>query len=90
MLNALFIVSTVYNDRGHNLWAYNCHMKKKAGLTINVNFGIYMELWRFKDIKQFISTVMKDKEVKKEESWSKVKGIRKLLLHLICLSLTKV
>ena len=75
MFNALLIASTVYNDRGCNLWADNCDMKKKAGVSINVNFGIYMKLWRFKQIKQFISTLMKEEEVKKDDSWWKVKGI---------------
>ena len=75
MFNALLIASTVYNDRGCNLWADNCDMKKKAGVSIKVNFGMYMKLWRFKEIKQFISTLMKEEEVKKEDSWWKVKGI---------------
>ena len=90
MFNALLIVSTIYNDRGCNLWADNCDMKKKAGVSICFNFGIYMKLWRFKEIKQFISTLMKDNEVKKEDSWWKVKGIinkfipkRRKLLHPI-------
>ena len=66
MFNALLIASTVYNDRGCNLWADNCDMKKKAGVSINVNFGMYMKLWQFKEIKQFISTLMKEEEVQKK------------------------
>ena len=40
MLNKLLIASTACHDRGFNLWACNCHMKKKAGLSINKNFDI--------------------------------------------------
>ena len=37
---------------------------------------MYMKLWRFKEIKQFISTLMKEEEeVQKKDSWWKVKGI---------------
>ena len=54
---------------------------KKAGVSINVNFGIYMKLCRFKEIKLFISTLMKGEEVKKEDSWWKVKGIIKKFIQ---------
>ena len=50
-------------------------MKNKAGVSINVDFGIYMKLWWCKEINQFISGLMKDEVVKKEYSWWKVKEI---------------
>ena len=48
---------------------------KKTGALIDVNLGIYMKLWHFKEIKPFISILMKDEKVKKEDSWWKVNGI---------------
>ena len=61
MFNTFLIVYKVYHDRGCNLGADNCNMKKKAGVSININLGIYMRLWPFEEIKQFIPTLMKDK-----------------------------
>ena len=75
IFNALLIAATAYNDRGHNLWADNRDMKKREGLSHNVDFGVHMKLWRFKEIKQFVSTLMKDEDKKKEHSWWRVKGM---------------
>ena len=44
-------------------------------MSIDVSFGIYFKLCQLKEIKQFTSTVIKDKSVKKEYSWWKFKEI---------------
>ena len=62
----MLINATAYNFRGYDLWTDNLDMKKRAGLKYNIDFGVHMKLWHFKEIKQFVSTLMKDEEIKKK------------------------
>ena len=68
MNSFFYALATEYNECGCNLWADNCDIKK-AGLSHNIDFGIYTKLWRFKEIEQFISTLMQNETVKNEDRW---------------------
>ena len=61
IFNALIIGSTVFAQSGQNLWNTNETQNKiRKKLLSNVDFGKYMKLWRFKELKSVVSKIMED------------------------------
>ena len=76
IFNALMIGSSVFAQSGQNLW--NTDEKKnkvRTKLSTNANFGKYMKLWRFKELRAFIPKIMEDRTLKeKGDDWWQFKA----------------
>ena len=64
---ALLIAASVHNEQGAQLWLEVQATKKKKGLKAHNNFGKYMKQWRFKEIKQRVPHITRDKSVKETD-----------------------
>ena len=68
----------VFSSRGE-LWNEDEYRRGRngkrfrRGLSKRVNFGDYMKLWRFKQIKDIIPMIMEDKELEDIDDWWKLK-----------------
>ena len=43
--------------------------KRKFTLSNRVDFGQYLKLWRFKELKHYVFHIMKDKSIKEGKDW---------------------
>ena len=72
VFNALMIGSSVFAQSGQNLWNTNYmnNTKVRAKLSTNADFGQYMKLWRFKELRAFIPKIMEDHTLKEQgDDW---------------------
>ena len=74
--NALMIGSTVFAQSGQNLWNTNeVNKKVRKKLSSNADFGRYMKLWRFKELRAFVPKIMEDITLKsKGDDWWRFKS----------------
>ena len=55
------IGSTVFAQSGQNLWNSNeTQNKVRKKLSSNADFGKYMKLWRFKELRSVIPKIMEE------------------------------
>ena len=79
IFHALLIGASVYSAQGVKLWNEDEYRRGRngkrvrRGLSKRVNFGDYMKLWRFKQIKDIIPMIMEDKELEDIDDWWKLK-----------------
>ena len=75
---ALMIGASVFSQQGEKLWISEREGKtgKKRKLTLShqVDFGQYLKLWRFKELKHYVFHIMKDESIKEEQDWWKFKS----------------
>ena len=73
IFHALIIAAAAYSEQGDKLWQKDEYgpqkLKKRKGLSSKIDFGNYMKLWRFRQIQQYISTVMEDPTIKEKDDW---------------------
>ena len=66
------IGSCVFAQSGQNLWNTNDikNTKVRKKLSSNADFGTWMKLWRFKELRAFIPKIMEDIALKEErDDW---------------------
>ena len=73
MFYALLLAASVFQDNGYNLWSNGATKKRKASFSNKLDFGVYMKLWRFKEIKLFIACIMEEEEMKLTDDWWKAR-----------------
>lgn len=61
---ALLFGASVHYGKGDSLWHESKGKKQKKCLSGNSEFGVRMKLWRFKEIWQYVASIMEDKEKK--------------------------
>ena len=71
---ALLLGASVHNGKGESLWHESRGKKQKKCLSGNNDFGVHMKLWRFKEIRQYIASIMEDKEKKETCDWWRFSG----------------
>ena len=77
---ALILAASIFSHSGFNLWHNDIVKRRKVSFSNNIDFGKYMKLWRFKEIKQYVATVMEDEDSKETDDWYKVKKmVRKFM-----------
>ena len=77
---ALILAASILSHSGLYLWHKDIVKRRKASFSNNIDFGKYMKLWRFKEIKQYVATVMEDEDSKATNNWFKVKKmVRKFM-----------
>ena len=78
MFHALMIASSAYSGQGETLWLReyykNKTKKRRIGLLQAVDFGEYLKLWRFDQIKMYIAEVMEDPNLKDSDDWWRFKS----------------
>ena len=77
IFNALIIGSSVFAQSGQNLWNTNetKNKKERKKLSSNADFGTYIKLWRFKELRAFVPKKMKDDTLKEEgDDWWRFKS----------------
>ena len=79
--HAILIGATVYSQKGEKLWHNQneglTNKRIKRTFSQEPNFGEYMKLWRFKELKHYIMQVMEDESVKDDEAWWRFKNMLK-------------
>lgn len=78
MFHALTIAASAYAGQGETLWLQEYYKNKtkriKRGLSETVDFGEYLKLWRFDQIKMYIAEVMEDASLKDNDDWWRFKS----------------
>ena len=69
IFTGLMIGAAVHIDNGEKLWDTASKKKQKKSLSQNIDYGNYMKLWRFKEIKSFVPEIMVDAERKERDDW---------------------
>ena len=59
----------MHNGKGESLWHESRGKKQKKCLSGNSDFGLDMKLWRFKEIRQYIASIMEDNQKKEIDDW---------------------
>lgn len=76
MFHALLIAASAYAGRGEPLWRKeyyrNQSKRAKRGVSETNDFGEYMKLWRFEQIKTYIPEVMEDENLKGKDDWWRI------------------
>ena len=71
---ALLLGASVHNGKGESLWHESRGKKRKKCLSGTNDFGVYMKLWRFKEIRQYVASIMEDIEKKETCDWWRFSG----------------
>ena len=70
---ALMIGASAFAHQGVKLWMNEKDIergkKRRSTLSHHVDFGQYLKLWRFKELKHYVFHVMKDESIKEEQDW---------------------
>ena len=72
--HALLIGATAYSEVGEQLWSsdsQHSNKKRRKGISSRTDFGRFMKLWRFKQIRQYLPGMMEDEEKKESDPWWK-------------------
>ena len=77
IFNPLMIGSNVFAQNGQNLWNTNEKKNEKVRkrLSAKADFGTYITLWRFKELRAFVPKIMEDHSLKEEgDDWWRFKS----------------
>ena len=72
------IASSAYSGQGETLWLKeyykNRTKKSRNGLSQTLDFGDYLKLWRFDQLKMYMAEVMEDTTLKDSDDWWRFKS----------------
>ena len=75
-LCALLIAAPLFTQMGSKLWLSETINKKKKkvkkSMAGRVDFGEYMKLWRFKELKLLLPRTMEDEAKKSSDDWWRI------------------
>ena len=80
------IAAPIFSKLGAQLWVNDNHKsrkKKRKSLAPDVDFGKYMKLWRFKELKLILPRAMEDETKKELDDWWRVRKMTDEYSHKV-------